>query len=336
MGLFSRFEDKAEDIIEGGGGRGGIEPVKIAKKAAKEMQREKMIGVGHEYAPTLFSVLVSAEDDRRMGGYYPSLAGEIETYLQGRAEQEHLVFDCPPLVRFIVDEGLKRGRFDVIAENVSPAIIKELRDEELEHYGLDKRIDVNPSLRRNTLDASDSEPAEEQEFDPFIPADMQQAHYIPEDAPAHQEPAAAPSVPLVPADYQPTGATPDEEPPAPASEEESKPAEPIDADETILLRPGTVPNGQRACLYSYEQNRRYPLKGLRVTIGRGMDNDIVISDPGASRHHAVFTYEGDVWMVNDNNSTNGTYLNGESITKHLLVSTDVIELGTTRLEFMED
>ena len=29
MGLFSRFEDKAEDVIEGAG-RGGIEPVKLA------------------------------------------------------------------------------------------------------------------------------------------------------------------------------------------------------------------------------------------------------------------------------------------------------------------
>ena len=116
MGIFSRFENKAEDVIEGSGGRGrgGIEPVKLAKRACKEMEHEKMIGVGHEYAPTLYNILVSPEDDAAMSGYYPSLAGEIETYLTGQGAQRGLVFDCPPLARFIVDDGLRRGKFDII------------------------------------------------------------------------------------------------------------------------------------------------------------------------------------------------------------------------------
>ena len=139
MGLFSKFESKAEDVIEGsGGGRGGIEPVKLAKRAAKEMERGKMTGVGHEYAPTLYNILVSPEDDERMSGYYPSLAGEVETYLQSRAEQSGLTLDCPPLVRFITDDALKHGRFDIIAESVSPAIIEELRHEEMVRYGIEK------------------------------------------------------------------------------------------------------------------------------------------------------------------------------------------------------
>lgn len=324
MGLFSRFEDKAEDLIEGGG-RGGIEPVKIAKKAAKEMQREKMIGVGHEYAPTLFNVLVSIEDDRRMGGYYPSLAGEVETYLQSKASECHLIFDCPPLVRFIVDEGLKRGKFDVIAENVSPAIIEELRQEEMEHYGLDSRIDVNPQLRQSTSPAESS--AARDEFDPFIPADMQHAHYVPEDSPAHERAVAAPDVPVMEAAVNP----------APAAAVAVAAAQDVaSADETVMLRQPTAPNGMRVCLYDYELNKRYPLDGLRLTLGRGVDNDIVVSDPGASRHHAELAFDGDTWMVLDRNSTNGTFLNGEPVTKHILVNHDVIEVGTTRLEFQED
>lgn len=53
MGIFSRFENKAEDVIEGSGGRGrgGIEPVKLAKRACKEMEHEKMIGVGTSMRP---------------------------------------------------------------------------------------------------------------------------------------------------------------------------------------------------------------------------------------------------------------------------------------------
>lgn len=312
MGLFSRFEDKAEDVIEGAG-RGGIEPVKLAKRAAKEMQREKMIGVGHEYAPTLYNVLVSPEDDRRMGGYYPSIAGEIETYLSSRASQDNLVFDCPPLVRFIVDEGLRKGKFDIIAENVSPAIIEELRQEEMEYYGLDSRIDVNPALRHVTSPAPDEEAGSEPpaEFDPFLPADMQSAHYIPEDAPASQPPA-----------------------PEPEPEPEPEPS-PADAEATVLFSHATVPTGSRVCLYDYEADRRYPLAGKLVSLGRGSANDITISDPGMSRRHAELLWTGELWMVRDCDSTNGTYLNGEPVTQHILIDGDVIECGTTRLEFKE-
>ncbi|MGN0072934.1 MAG: FhaA domain-containing protein [Coriobacteriales bacterium] len=319
MGLFSRFEDKAEDVIEGGA-RGGIEPVKLAKRAAKEMQREKMIGVGHEYAPTLYNVLVSPEDDRRMGGYYPSIAGEIETYLSSRASQDNLVFDCPPLVRFIVDEGLRKGKFDIIAENVSPAIIEELRQEEMEYYGLDSRIDVNPVLRHATSPAPEDEPAEDPfeapaEFDPFLPADMQSAHYIPEDAPGSQPAAPEP-----------------QEEPEPEPEPDANPA---DAEATVLFSHATTPTGARVCLYDYETDRRYPLAGKIVTLGRGSANDITISDPGMSRRHAELLWTGELWMVRDCDSTNGTYLNGEPVTQHILIDGDVIECGTTRLEFKE-
>ena len=208
MGLFSRFEDKAEDLIEGSGSSkyGGIEPVKLAKRAYKEMQREKMVGVGHEYAPTLYNVLVSPADDQRMSGMYPSLAGEIETYLTGRAEGSGLVFDCPPLVRFIVDEGLKQGRFDIIAESVSPSIIEELRREEMEHYGIQEHGHGGDAYRNEPYhaDAYREEPdlrplddyaadsgsrgygqggyaseAPAPAFDPLAPADMQDAVYTP-------------------------------------------------------------------------------------------------------------------------------------------------------------
>ena len=41
-----------------------------------------------------------------------------------------------PLVRFIVDEGLRHGKFDVIAEAVAAPLIAQLRQEEMERYGL--------------------------------------------------------------------------------------------------------------------------------------------------------------------------------------------------------
>lgn len=95
MGIFSKFEGKMEDTFEGTADKmfdAPISPVQIAKKAEKQMRREKMVGAGKQYAPTLYTVLVNPDDDRRLFGYYPTLAGETETYLGGeglRAGPDH-------------------------------------------------------------------------------------------------------------------------------------------------------------------------------------------------------------------------------------------------------
>lgn len=139
MGIFSKFEGKMEDTFEGAADKmfdAPISPVQIAKKAEKQMRREKMVGAGKQYAPTLYTVLVNPDDDRRLFGYYPTLAGETETYLAAKASEQGLTMDGQPLVRFIVDEGLKHGKFDVIAEAVAAPIISQLRNEEMERYGL--------------------------------------------------------------------------------------------------------------------------------------------------------------------------------------------------------
>ena len=132
MGIFSKFEGKMEDTFEGTADKmfdAPISPVQIAKKAEKQMRREKMVGAGKQYAPTLYTVLVNPDDDR-------TLAGETETYLAAKASEQGLTMDGQPLVRFIVDEGLKHGKFDVIAEAVAAPIISQLRNEEMERYGL--------------------------------------------------------------------------------------------------------------------------------------------------------------------------------------------------------
>ena len=141
MGIFSKFENRMEDTVEGAASRmskAPISPVQIAKKAEKQMRRETMVGAGKQYAPTLYTVLVNPDDDERLFGYYPTLAGETETYLSAKAAQEGLVMDGSPLVRFIVDDGLRHGKFDVIAELVAAPIVAQLREEEMERYGISR------------------------------------------------------------------------------------------------------------------------------------------------------------------------------------------------------
>jgi hypothetical protein len=53
----------------------------------------------------------------------------------------------------------------------------------------------------------------------------------------------------------------------------------------------------------------YPLDAV-TTLGRDLTNTVVVDDPFASTEHAVLTFRGRVWYVEDRGSTNGTYVNG--------------------------
>ena len=86
----SKMEDGLEGIFEGGAQavfKQSLNPVQITKRAVKEMNRNKLVGSGRQYAPTLYNVLVSPVDDKKLVGFYPTLAREIETYLTGRAQE---------------------------------------------------------------------------------------------------------------------------------------------------------------------------------------------------------------------------------------------------------
>jgi hypothetical protein len=53
----------------------------------------------------------------------------------------------------------------------------------------------------------------------------------------------------------------------------------------------------------------FPLDAV-TTLGRDVNNGIVLDDPFASAEHAVLTFRGRNWYVEDLSSTNGTYVNG--------------------------
>ena len=50
-----------------------------------------------------------------------------------------------------------------------------------------------------------------------------------------------------------------------------------------------------------------------TTLGRDVNNAIVVDDPFASTEHAVLTFRGRAWYVEDLGSTNGTYVNGRRV-----------------------
>jgi len=73
-----------------------------------------------------------------------------------------------------------------------------------------------------------------------------------------------------------------------------------------------------------------------VTIGRKAENDIAIDNQAISGQHATITKEGDAIFIEDANSLNGTYVNGQKVFKSELYNGDVILIGVHTLEVISD
>ncbi len=73
-----------------------------------------------------------------------------------------------------------------------------------------------------------------------------------------------------------------------------------------------------------------------MTIGRKDDNDIRIENLAVSGHHAKLLTIFDDSFLEDLDSTNGTYVNGQPIRKHPLKHGDVIVIGKHELRYIND
>ena len=276
MSILSNFEDRVASLFEGVAGslfRSPVEPVQIAKAAEREMLKNKLVGPGRAYMPTLYTVLLSPGDDGNLSSFYPTLSGEFSTYLVGKAQEAGLHISTPPLVRFMIDDTLTTGRFDVFAENVSEAEVAELRNETQAAWG---------------VPLTGSEPV----------MDLQEARVAARD--------------------QATRWDESQQEPAPVGHEYRAP------------RPGAG-----AALIDLATERRIPLTGDEMIIGRGGDSNIVVHDINVSRDHARLLHEGGGWAVEDMLSTNGTWVNDRRVEYLRLVSGDILTFGVTKYEYRE-
>jgi len=73
-----------------------------------------------------------------------------------------------------------------------------------------------------------------------------------------------------------------------------------------------------------------------ATIGRATDNDIVIQDVLASRHHAFLTQTPLGTEIRDAHSVNGTFVNGVRVGSAVLSEGDVVTIGNVDLVFSHD
>jgi pSer/pThr/pTyr-binding forkhead associated (FHA) protein len=73
-----------------------------------------------------------------------------------------------------------------------------------------------------------------------------------------------------------------------------------------------------------------------VTLGRALDNDVVIDDPRASRHHAQLRLRQGRYVLYDTGSSGGTLVNQQPVSEVVLNAGDVISLAGAQIIFGED
>jgi len=73
-----------------------------------------------------------------------------------------------------------------------------------------------------------------------------------------------------------------------------------------------------------------------VTIGRALDNDVILDDEQISRHHANIRRQGNQFVLTDLASANGTFVNRARIAEpHALRPGEMIQMGSMVLEFRQ-
>jgi hypothetical protein len=79
---------------------------------------------------------------------------------------------------------------------------------------------------------------------------------------------------------------------------------------------------------------RFLITAEGATIGRSASSSIFLDDVTVSRTHATISKQGNSFLLKDEGSLNGTYINNISVTEHALVSGDEFQLGKFHLLFV--
>jgi pSer/pThr/pTyr-binding forkhead associated (FHA) protein len=97
----------------------------------------------------------------------------------------------------------------------------------------------------------------------------------------------------------------------------------------VVLSDTSLP---RLAIHAAQKTWEVQLLG-EMSIGRSGSNDIVLDQPRVSRHHALVRQKGTDWIIQDLDSTNGTWYRGQRIEEKRLVSGDMFRIGEAQLVF---
>lgn len=85
-----------------------------------------------------------------------------------------------------------------------------------------------------------------------------------------------------------------------------------------------------------DEGRVFPLGGDNVYLGRSRATHTQLIDPHVSRVHCEIKQAGDSYVLTDCESPGGSFINGKRVTQQNLRPGDLIRIGTTHLQFVDD
>ncbi|OBJ49399.1 FHA domain-containing protein [Mycobacterium sp. 1423905.2] len=95
-------------------------------------------------------------------------------------------------------------------------------------------------------------------------------------------------------------------------------------------------DGQAETTVSRSPSAVHAIDQVVVTIGRAPDNHVVLNDLLVSRRHALLRRSNDRWELVDNHSANGTYVNGNRISRGVIGRNDIVGIGHQLLHLSGD
>lgn len=147
---------------------------------------------------------------------------------------------------------------------------------------------------------------------------------------------AATMVAPPPSDHdEPTTLMPAWQPPPAAAPATTPPSREV--PETMAMPPARVstpgPQAELIIESGPDAGHTHSAGDHALRMGRSPDNDVILRDPATSGHHARLERRGDQYWVVDLGSTNGTFVNGESIQEKQLNHGDRVTIGQNSVHF---
>jgi hypothetical protein len=307
VGVLDRFEKGIERAVSGAFAkafRSEVQPVEIASALRRECDnRASIVGRDRTIAPNSFVVELGPADYERLGEWKEALGDELTAVVHDHARQQRYAFVGPVTVTFEQSDDLDTGVFRVSSATSRPSGESQYRPAAPSGYP-DAGWQGGYQQGGYQQDAYQQDAYQQDAY-------QQDAYQQDAYAGGHgQEQYDQEQYPH--GGYAPAG-----------GEGGGYAASPWAGNEPAEATSATLDvDGQR-----------HDLAKTVTVLGRALDADVVLDDPGVSRRHAeVHLIDGRARVI-DLGSTNGTFVDGERVHASDLTDGSTITIGRTRITF---
>lgn len=111
---------------------------------------------------------------------------------------------------------------------------------------------------------------------------------------------------------------------------------PVDSARNIEERKSRLDNAYLKMVRGPQIGALYAIKEGKTSIGRNPACDIFLNDMTVSREHAYIECKGDAFVIVDDHSFNGVWVNNRTVEQHALRPGDYIQIGKYDFVYEED